>query len=46
VAVGTVIRSGRTLTTCRGQVYGIEPDGTRTIVALVQATLMAVTRLS
>jgi uncharacterized protein (TIGR00369 family) len=46
LAVGNVIRSGRTITTCRGEVYGIEPDGRRTVVAVIQATLMAVTRMS
>jgi uncharacterized protein (TIGR00369 family) len=46
LAVGNVVRSGRTITTCRGEVYGIAPDGERTIVALIQATLMAVTRVS
>lgn len=46
VATGTVIRSGRTITTCRGDVHGIEPDGQRTLVALIQATIMAVTRMS
>jgi uncharacterized protein (TIGR00369 family) len=46
LAVGNVIRSGRTLTTCRGEVYGITPEGQRTVVALIQATLMAVTRMS
>jgi uncharacterized protein (TIGR00369 family) len=46
VAVGHVSRSGRTISICRCEVYGIEPDGGRTTVALMQATLMAVTRLS
>jgi uncharacterized protein (TIGR00369 family) len=46
VAVGHVVRSGRTITTCRGEVYGIEPDGERRLVALIQATLMAVNRMS
>jgi uncharacterized protein (TIGR00369 family) len=46
VAAGTVLRSGRTLTTCRGEVYGVEPDGQRTVVALIQATMMADTRMS
>jgi uncharacterized protein (TIGR00369 family) len=46
LAVGNVIRSGRTITTCRGEVYGIGSDGQRTVVALIQATLMAVTRMS
>ncbi len=46
LAAGSVARSGRTITTCRGEVYGIEPDGQRTLIALIQATLMAVTRMS
>jgi uncharacterized protein (TIGR00369 family) len=46
VAVGQVIRAGRTLTTCRGEVYGVGEDGQRTAIALIQATMMAVTRIS
>jgi uncharacterized protein (TIGR00369 family) len=46
VAAGRAIRSGRTITTCRGEVYGIAADGERSVVALIQATLMAVSRLS
>lgn len=46
VAAGHVIRAGRTITTCRGEVYGIADDGQRTAVALIQATMMAVTRMS
>jgi uncharacterized protein (TIGR00369 family) len=46
VAAGRVIRAGRTLTTCRGEVYGTGEDGQRTVVALIQATMMAVTRMS
>ncbi len=46
VAVGSVLRSGRTLTTCRGEVFGLTPDGSRTLVAVMQATMMAVTTLS
>jgi uncharacterized protein (TIGR00369 family) len=46
LAVSEVIRSGRTITSCRGQVYGITAEGQRTIVATIQATLMAVTRIS
>lgn len=45
-AAGSVVRSGRTITTCRGEVFGIEADGQRTAVALIQATMMAVTRMS
>ncbi|HEX3748969.1 MAG TPA: PaaI family thioesterase [Streptosporangiaceae bacterium] len=46
VAAGRVIRSGRTITTCRGEVYGVADDGQRTAIALIQATMMAVTRMS
>jgi uncharacterized protein (TIGR00369 family) len=46
VASGRVVRSGRTITTCRGEVYGVGSDGQRTVVALIQASLMAVDRLS
>jgi uncharacterized protein (TIGR00369 family) len=46
VAAGQVVRSGRTLTTCRGEVYGLEPGGQATVVALIQATMMAVTLMS
>ena len=46
VAAGRVIRSGRTITTCRGEVYGVGEDGQRMVIALIQATMMAVTRLS
>ena|SRR6516162_6783322 len=46
VAAGRVIRSGRTLTICRGEVYGIADGEERQLVALIQATMMAVTRIS
>jgi len=46
VAAGRVIRSGRTLTFCRGEVYGVAESGEREVVALIQATMMAVTRMS
>jgi uncharacterized protein (TIGR00369 family) len=46
VAVGSVLRSGRTLTTCRGEVLGVADDGTRKVVALMQATMMAVRTMS
>jgi uncharacterized protein (TIGR00369 family) len=46
VAVGSVLRSGRTLTTCRGEVLGVGDDGTRKVVALMQATMMAVRTMS
>ncbi len=46
IAAGHVMRSGRTLTICRGEVYGIADGGERQLVALIQATMMAVTRMS
>ena len=46
VAAGRVIRSGRTLTICRGEVYGLAEGGERQLVALIQATMMAVSRMS
>lgn len=46
VAAGRTIRSGRTITTCRGEVYGVGLDGQRTVIALIQANMMAVSRLS
>ena len=46
VAAGRVMRSGRTLTICRGEVYGIAEGGERQLVALIQATIMAVSRMS
>jgi uncharacterized protein (TIGR00369 family) len=46
IAAGRVIRSGRTLTHCRGEVYGVAEAGERKVVALIQATMMAVTRVS
>jgi uncharacterized protein (TIGR00369 family) len=46
LAIANVIRSGRTITSCRGEVYGITAEGQRAMVATIQATLMAVTRIS
>jgi uncharacterized protein (TIGR00369 family) len=46
VAAGRAVRSGRTLTICRGEVYGIADGAERRLVALIQATMMAVTRMS
>ncbi|WSB32820.1 PaaI family thioesterase [Streptomyces scopuliridis] len=40
-AVGTVVRSGRTLTVCQLEVFGVE-DGRRTLVATGQQTLIRV----
>ena len=40
-AVGRVVRAGRTLTVCTAEVRAVE-GGTETVVALMQATMMAV----
>jgi len=40
-AVGRVVRAGRTLTVCSGEVSA-ERDGRETVVALMQATMMSV----
>ncbi|WP_406446306.1 PaaI family thioesterase [Streptomyces sp. NBC_00631] len=39
-AIGTVLRSGRTLTVCRLEVYGVRDAGERTLVANGQQTLI------
>ena len=41
-AVGRVVRAGRTLTVCAGEVYALR-EGAALLVALMQATMMAVT---
>ncbi|MFD8820063.1 PaaI family thioesterase [Streptomyces sp. NPDC059627] len=41
-AVGTVLKSGRTLTVCRLEVYGVQEDGERRLVANGQQTLIRV----
>ncbi|MFD5426445.1 PaaI family thioesterase [Streptomyces sp. NPDC127084] len=41
-AIGTVLKSGRTLTVCRLEVYGIQGDGERKLVASGQQTLIRV----
>ena len=41
LAVGTVDKAGRTLTICRGEVHA-ETGGERKLIALMQATMMAV----
>lgn len=41
VAVGTVLKAGRTLTICRGEAFAVEGD-TRRLVAAMQATMMSV----
>ncbi|MFM9585097.1 uncharacterized domain 1-containing protein [Streptomyces sp. cf124] len=43
-AVGTVLKPGRTLTVCQLEVYGVQADGTRKLVANGQQTLIRVTR--
>ncbi|MFJ5657467.1 PaaI family thioesterase [Streptomyces microflavus] len=39
-AVGTVLKPGRTLSVCRLEVYGVQADGTRKLVANGQQTLI------
>jgi uncharacterized protein (TIGR00369 family) len=41
VAVGRVVRSGRTLTVCQGELRAVQEDG-ETLVAVLQGTMMAV----
>ncbi|MGW3423960.1 PaaI family thioesterase [Streptomyces phaeochromogenes] len=43
-AVGTVLKPGRTLTVCRLEVYGVQGDGERKLVANGQQTLIRVNR--
>ncbi|MGV9851525.1 PaaI family thioesterase [Streptomyces sp. NPDC003442] len=43
-AIGTVLRPGRTLTVCGLEVYGVQGDGTRKLVANGQQTLIRVNR--
>ncbi|MEJ8653549.1 PaaI family thioesterase [Streptomyces sp. MS1.AVA.3] len=43
-AVGTVLRSGRTLTVCQLEVHGVQDDGERKLVANGQQTLIRVNR--
>ena len=42
-ATAEVVRAGRTLTVCSAEVVAVAADGARTPVALMQATMMAVT---
>jgi uncharacterized protein (TIGR00369 family) len=44
-AVGRVVRAGRTLTVCSGEVFAVIGDAER-LVAVMQATMMAVTSLN
>ncbi|MEU1860935.1 PaaI family thioesterase [Streptomyces gardneri] len=43
-AIGTVLKSGRTLTVCGLEVHGVQADGTRKLVANGQQTLIRVDR--
>lgn len=43
-AVGSVLKSGRTLTVCQLEVYGVHDDGSRRLVANGQQTLIRVNR--
>ena len=43
-AIGTVLKPGRTLTVCQLEVYGVQNDGTRKLVANGQQTLIRVNR--
>lgn len=42
--IGTVLKSGRTLTVCRLEVFGVQDDGERKLVATGQQTLIRVDR--
>ncbi len=44
-AIGRVVRAGRTLTVCSGEVWAVSGNEAR-VVALMQATMMAVTPTS
>ncbi|MFF8991327.1 PaaI family thioesterase [Streptomyces sp. NPDC014983] len=41
-AIGTVLKSGRTLTVCQLEVYGVRDDGERKLVANGQQTLISI----
>ncbi|MCZ0991535.1 PaaI family thioesterase [Streptomyces diastatochromogenes] len=43
-AIGTVLKAGRTLTVCQLEVYGVQDDGERKLVANGQQTLIRVNR--
>jgi uncharacterized protein (TIGR00369 family) len=45
-AIGTVLKSGRTLTVCQLEVYGVREGGERKLVAGGQQTLIRVNRLT
>lgn len=42
IARSTVVRSGRTITVCQGDVYAVTPDGAQTHCATMVATMMRV----
>ena len=42
-AIGRVVRAGRTITVCAGEVWAIT-DAQARLVAIMQATMMAVTK--
>lgn len=41
LAIGTVVRAGRTITVCSGEFRAVD-DGRETVVAMLQGTMMAV----
>ncbi|WP_404199159.1 PaaI family thioesterase [Streptomyces tauricus] len=43
-AIGTVLKPGRTLTVCQLEVYSVQPDGARKLIANGQQTLIRVPR--
>lgn len=40
--VGRVVRAGRRITVCAGEVHAVDPDGAETLVMLMQATMSRV----
>ncbi|WP_328778010.1 PaaI family thioesterase [Streptomyces canus] len=43
-AIGTVLKPGRTLTVCQLEVYGVQADGARKLIAHGQQTLIRVNK--
>ena len=41
-AIGRVVKPGRTLVVCAGEVIAVERSGAETVVTIMQATMMAV----
>ena len=39
-AVAEVIKAGRTITLCKGEAFAVGADGTRKLVAVMQATMI------